>query len=187
MEAKLKSSDAKNASDESAGKKEDLKASETRAGERLNQTQTQNQFTYIRREVAGKIVEVSRAQQNSSSQSQDGWQRQRIQLGNGQSLDVAVRNSGGRLNIQLGSMNSELARLLQTNIMDLKAHLEEQLSSEVELEFEMQGDQQSTPEQQNASGSSTEEATGNNSAATGLSQDAVVPRFIGTNQNEWTG
>lgn len=187
MEAKLKSSDAKNASDESAGKKEDLKASETRAGERLNQTQTQNQFTYIRREVAGKIVEVSRAQQNSSSQSQDGWQRQRIQLGNGQSLDVAVRNSGGRLNIQLGSMNSELARLLQTNIMDLKAHLEEQLSSEVELEFEMQGDQQSTPEQQNASGSSIEEATGDNSAATGLSQDAVVPRFIGTNQNEWTG
>lgn len=187
METTLKSGDAKNVSDDSAGKKEDLKTPEMRAGERLNQNQTQNQFTYIRREVAGKIVEVSRAQQNSSSQSKDGWQRQRIQLGNGQSLDVAVRNSGGRLNIQLGSMNSELARLLQTNIMDLKAHLEEQLSSEVELEFEMQGDQQSTPEQQNASDSSTEEATGDNSAATGLSQDAVVPRFIGTNQNEWTG
>ncbi len=186
VESVLKAEEGKSdSSGEQTGKKEDLKTPETRSTDRLNQSQ--NQFNYIRREVGGKIVEVARAQQNSSSQNQDGWQRQRVQLGNGQSMDVAVKNSGGRLSIQLGSMNSELARLLQTNMMDLKAHLEEQLSSEVELEFEMQGDQQSTPEKQDASASSSEGAKGDDTAATGSSGDAVAPRFIGTNQNEWTG
>ncbi len=166
--------------------KDEAKISDPKATDRLQQTQ--NQFAYMRREVTGKVVEIARTFQSSSSQNQDGWQRQRIQLGNGQSLDVAIRQSGGKINIQLGSLSSEIAKLLQTNIMDLKAHLENQLSSEVELEFEMQGEQQGAPDENAAPfpGEGLADIE-ENSAISDSDTESTAPRFMGTNNNEWTG
>lgn len=174
--------------------KTNLSASELRkldSSEENNEAKLLNNsgFMNLRREISGRIAGIIQRQAQSSNSS-GSWQHHRFSLDGGKSLNVSMKQSEGKIQLMLGTGNSEIQKLLQQHIQEIRTHLQEQFEIEIELELRQDaenGQNQGFAENlkknelNNTDKVSTEQETSNSSET-----DNSV-RSFGFNKNEWTG
>ncbi|SMO59375.1 hypothetical protein [Fodinibius sediminis] len=142
-----------------------------------------------RREFSTQLVR--QLQQQSKGEQTGSWQHHRFVLEDGQSLNVAARNIEGALHLQLSSGNTELNKVIQQHINEIRQHLKEQLNIEVDLHFQQFDDQQAQQQSGESSafsssdyGPSSGPSKTEQSSASGSSINPT--RYLGFNHNEWT-
>lgn len=150
----------------------------------LNNTNTVG----LRREVSGRLAGI--LQRQSAGNASGSWQHHRFSLEDGKSLNVSMKQTEGKVKLQLGAGNAELQKLLQTNISEIRAHLQQQFDFEIELELRQDTDNGKNQEFaenlkkndiSSAGSVSKEQETDTNT------DDNSRPRIFGFNKNEWTG
>ncbi|MEX0769875.1 MAG: hypothetical protein WD035_04025 [Balneolaceae bacterium] len=148
-----------------------------------------------RNNFAGKLTQVIRQEIRNQQSTMQSWKSHQFSFEDGSRVHIAVRQMESSLQLQLGSMNSDLNRLIQTHANDIRQHLQEQMKLNVELHFK--GEDSSG---HSFSGQNTGEAglanqrlkngqieppdsTGRRG---GLLHPSEKVRFFGFNRNEWT-
>jgi len=109
----------------------------------------------------GKDLNVQKVQETIVNQlrftENTDWNKQRIVMDDGSSLRFNIRKVGETLQLQLIGPQSELNKMVQLNVGDIKAHLEQQLGVKVDIQFSQSdgNDKQSNQknDSQNLSGS----------------------------------
>lgn len=150
------------------------------------------QSSSARRKLGVQIGRVVRQELAQSQGGQDAqWRHHRFVLDDGKSVNVSFRQADGAIQVQLGTGNAELNRLLQQNMDEIRQHLRQELDVEVDLEFQnFEGGEfrEGHPERPGRSGrdsapAGTVEGTQAEFRADGTRQTV---RYLGFNTNEWT-
>ncbi len=149
-------------------------------------------LSLLKKELTNRVVAYTQRSSFGSQQSSNpgAWQQHRFTLGNGKSLNIALREQNGKIQLQLSTANAEVQKLLQQHLQEIKDHLIEKFDSEVELYLKQDGEQQNNQQFadelkkndiSNAGAvtmeSETEEAESRNN----------LQRSFGFNNNEWIG
>jgi hypothetical protein len=151
---------------------------------------------FARQELPSKIVQVVQ-RYPVRSQAKDGqqWHRHRIIMDKGEALNLAMQKSDGTLQVHISTGNAEMTRMLQQHLQQIKAHLQEQLNMQVDVQLQQDPNaeaQSGFQEQLQERGANGQESGGSNSL--GIEADSNEgasrsrrPRMFGFNNNEWTG
>lgn len=172
--------------DKDASTKDGGKASLKFNGPAINQL---NQ-TSGRREFSAQLVRHLQQQSGSGkSGSTKAWNHHRFVMDDGQSLNVSVRHAEGAMQLQLSAGNSELNKIIQQHIDEIRQHLQEQMNVEIDLQLSNFGDPQTGSESEGLRGS-TDADSGLDPAGQVASSNEQSPtrsaRYLGFNNNEWT-
>lgn len=146
-----------------------------------------------RREFSTQIVKQLQKQADQSGLgAAKNWNQHRFILENGESVNLAVRQSEGIMQLQLGAGSSELNKILHQHINEIREHLQEQMNIDIDLQLQNFGDRQ-TDSNNNGQNSGNGKQGPNNGAgilSQGAETEAGSPkagvRYLGFNQNEWT-
>lgn len=122
--------------------------------------------------------------------AQKTWSHHRFVLENGEAVNLSVRQSEGVMQLQLSAGNSELNKILQQHINEIREHLQEQMSIDIDLQLQHFGDQptdNSGHDSGNGKRGQENESEGiwHNSGAEVEVQKKTM-RYLGFNNNEWT-
>lgn len=161
---------------------------------KLNNTSF-NQLTKSsgRREFSTQMVKQLQKQADQSGLgTAKNWSQHRFVLESGDSVNVAVKQAEGVMQLQLGAGNSELNKILVQHINEIRQHLQEQMNIDIDLQLQQFGDQQTDLNNDNGQNSGNGKQESND--GTGLRQHAegevggsiTRTRYLGFNQNEWT-
>lgn len=146
-----------------------------------------------RREFSTQVVKQLQKQTDQSGLgAAKNWSQHRFVLENGESVNLAVRQSEGIMQLQLGAGSSELNKMLHQHINEIREHLQEQMNIDIDLQLQNFGDHQ-TDSNDNGQNSGNGKQGPNNETGI-LSQGAETEagsskagvRYLGFNQNEWT-
>ncbi len=162
-----------------------------------NNTTALNSYSVtIPRQLAGKILSMVQ-KTPSSAHDQQTWQKHRLVMDNGQTLNVSARTTDGVLHLQLSGGNQDLNKLLQQHLQEIRNHLQEQMNVKVDLQFQSQtGGQSAQQFQQQRGNKGTFNDTsifGNNLNDRTTEAGPDIPerqplsnRRLGYNNTEWT-
>ncbi len=120
------------------------------------------------------------------------WSQHRFVLESGDSVNVAVRQAEGVMQLQLGAGNSELNKILVQHINEIRQHLQEQMNIDIDLQLQQFGDQQADFNDNNQNSGNGKQESNNGTGASIQHAEAVDggsktrTRYLGFNQNEWT-
>lgn len=144
-----------------------------------------------RRDLSVRLAKMIKQELQSGKAQGQGWKKHQFTLDDGTKVQLSLRKTEGVIQLQLGSVNSELNKLIQQHAQEIRQHLEEQMNTEVNLEF-----QESASENEN--GLMSDEKTGSeqrgdnnqgritNSAEKQVQHKGNRTRLFGFNNNEWT-
>ncbi len=147
--------------------------------------------TDLRREVMPGMTKLVQSARESEQARQGSWQNHRFSMEDGKNIRVSVREMDGVLQLRLGSSSTELGRLLQQHLQEIKEHLEKECDIEIDLQldgqsadgfaglFDDRAGKHRTEAVPGQAGESTEE----------VRVEKVAPQSIrdfGYNQMEWT-
>ncbi len=105
-----------------------------------------------RREFSVQLVRhLQQQSETSKSGSSQRWSHHRLVMDDGQALNVSVRQAEGAMHLQLSAGNSELNKIIQQHIDEIRQHLQEQMNVEVNLQFQHFGNQQAGSEDNQSS------------------------------------
>lgn len=138
---------------------------------------------------ASKLAQVVRQEVQSQQSTMKGWKSHQFVFEDGSRVRLAVRQMEGSLQLQLGSMNSELNRLIQTHANEIRQHLQEQMKLNVELHFQSDDSTgQELPGQNPEGAGSMHNRLMDSQVNHGNSIDQPDgrTRLFGFNRNEWT-
>lgn len=149
----------------------------------------------VRQHLPAKLVQVIQKEISTSKNLQmEQWQQHKFVMDDGKSINVALKQNGGILHLQIGSQNADMSKLLQQQMQDIRMHLQEHFNMEIDLQFQNSGQQgQNTGKESNGQ-------MGNNNhgqvtsiggseisdSISTLSGNRQGVRFLGFNRNEWT-
>lgn len=121
------------------------------------------------------------------------WQKHNFVLDDGKKIQLSVRESKGVLQVKMGSINSDLSKLLQQNLQQIREHLKQEFNSDIDLQFEShdQGEEESAFSEGSKSSDQQRNyrnTVSGNEVATEGTGDVVssTVRNFGYNQMEWT-
>ena len=144
-----------------------------------------------RRDLSVRLAKMIKQELQSGKAQGQGWKKHQFTLDDGTKVQLSLRKTEGVIQLQLGSVNSELNKLIQQHAQEIRQHLEEQMNTEVNLQF-----QESASENEN--GLMSDEKTGSehrgennqgritNSAEKQVQHEGNRTRLFGFNNNEWT-
>ncbi len=89
-----------------------------------------------RRNVLTSFSEVLRQAKPEAQENTEVWQKHSFELEDGNNIELTTRNVDGVLQIKIAASNSELNRLLQQHLQEIKDHLENELTQELDLQFD---------------------------------------------------
>jgi hypothetical protein len=144
-----------------------------------------------RRNLSVRLAKIVKQELQSGKMQGQGWKKHQFTLDDGTKVQLSLRKTEGVIQLQLGSVNSELNKLIQQHAQEIRQHLEEQMNAEVNLQF-----QEATPENGNGlfsdNNSGSEPSDGKNQEKMTGNADKQLPhegrrtRLFGFNSNEWT-
>jgi len=144
-----------------------------------------------RRSFSVRLARVVKQELQHAKSDQNGWQKHQFMFDDGTKIQLALRKADGVVQLQLGSANSEMNRLIQQHANEIRQYLEEQMDLDVNLQF---------TESENNSGHFSSESNKRNSdsglhplnsGARGVEDTKSTlgtrgARYFGFNNNEWT-
>ncbi|MCG8372968.1 MAG: hypothetical protein MI700_05525 [Balneolales bacterium] len=89
-----------------------------------------------RRNVLTSFSEVLRQAKPEAQENTEVWQKHSFELEDGNNIELTTRSVDGVLQIKIAASNSELNRLLQQHLQEIKDHLENELTQELDLQFD---------------------------------------------------
>lgn len=161
---------------------------------KLNNTSfTQLTKSSGRREFSTQMIKQLQKQADQSGLgTAKNWSQHRFLLESGESVNLAVRQSEGVMQLQLGAGNSELNKILIQHINEIRQHLQDQMNIDIDLQLQQFGDQQAdfADNGQNSGNGKQESNNGTGilrqHAETEIGDSKTRTRYLGFNQNEWT-
>lgn len=145
----------------------------------------------VPRVVAERLVSL--VQKSSQPAQQQTWQKHRLVMDNGQTLNVSARTSDGVLHLQLSGGNQDLNRLLQQHMQEIQNHLQEKMHVQVDLQFQNQSNGQTAQQFQQQSGNGGGYHRPTNLSSNDFDERTAEPkerplsnRRLGYNNTEWT-
>ena len=146
--------------------------------------------TFVRKQLPVQLTQM--VQKQNFSQRSDGkqvWHKHRILLDEGKSLQVAMRKGEGLIQLQLSSGNSELSRIIQQHLSNLRQHLQQSLDIQIDLHLQQQGDGEAPSEESFNEEAGVRQRGSKNVEeipAKESTENRSVTRYYGFNTNEWT-
>lgn len=145
-----------------------------------------------RRSLSVQVAQTVQRGWSSQGQNMEQWQNHRFTFDDGNSLNVSVRQAEGGLQLQLGTSNTELSKLIQQNLNEINRLLQQQLNMNIDLEMQHFGSGEfGKSNDSDASASSadvveteTETETGPENRVGDISRKKM--RYLGFNNKEWT-
>jgi len=144
-----------------------------------------------RRDFSIRMAKVVKQGLQSGKAQGKGWQKHQFTMDDGSKVQLSFRKADGAIQLQLGSVNNELNKLIQQNVQDIRQHLEEQMNVEVNLQFQetasengnsLLADKNSDSEQPGSDGEQGSAKLTEKKAQSSGSRT----RLFGFNSNEWT-
>ncbi|HKI45651.1 MAG TPA: hypothetical protein VKA08_10005 [Balneolales bacterium] len=136
---------------------------------------------------------VSLVQKSSQPDQPQTWQKHRLVMDNGQTLNVSERTSDGILHLQLSGGNQDLNKLLQQHMQEIQNHLQEKMHVQVDLQFQNQSNGQPAQQFQQQSGNGGAYHRPTNISSNDFDERTAEPkerplsnRRLGYNNTEWT-
>jgi len=147
----------------------------------------------VKQQLPAKIVQVIQKEVMAGKNMQmEQWQRHKFVMDDGKSLNVALKQNGGILHLQIGSQNADISKLLQQQMHEIRMHLQDYFNLEIDLQLQNSGQQGKGTGRENTgqSGNSNQSNISSGGEIAGVlsatsKQQSV--RFLGFNRNEWTG
>lgn len=149
---------------------------------------------FVRRNILPVLTRNLLSAATKAKKTPENWQKHNFVLNDGKKIQLSVRESKGMLQVKMGSVNVDLSKLLQQNLQQIREHLREEFGTEIDLQFENQG-QEGTAY---LSEDSTSYGTNKRNDGNGIGNDEVGPRNneeqmipqtvrnFGYNHMEWT-
>ena len=123
----------------------------------------------------------------SQGQNMEQWQNHRFVFDDGKTFNISVRNTEGILQLQLGTGNSELSKLIQQNLNELHGYLQQQLNINIDLNMQNFGSEQFENEKDSSNGQVSSTGMMESAPESGVMESSRNPtRYFGFNQKEWT-
>lgn len=144
-----------------------------------------------RRNLSVRLAKIVKQELQSGKAQGQGWKKHQFTLDDGTKVQLSLRKAEGVIQLQLGSVNSELNKLIQQHAQEIRQHLEEQMNAEVNLQFQ-EASSESGSSLLSDKNSGSEHSDGKNQGGstntTGkqLPQEDRRTRLFGFNSNEWT-
>ena len=145
----------------------------------------------VPRVVAERLVSL--VQKSSQPAQQQTWQKHRLVMDNGQTLNVSARTTDGVLHLQLSGGNQDLNNLLQQHMQEIQNHLQEKMQVHVDLQFQNQSNGQPAQHFQQQSGNGGTYHRPTNVSSNNFDERTAEPkerplsnRRLGYNNTEWT-
>lgn len=150
--------------------------------------------TFLRRKVLPVLTtNASRVVQKQIESGSSTWQKHSFEFENGESIQLSTRNVDGVIQIKLASSSAELQQLMQQYSQEIKSHLEQEMETGVDLQFDQQNQSAGSFREQTegavngAQGRGAGEKAGTAKGEEGRNAGSTMSvRSFGYNQNEWT-
>lgn len=145
----------------------------------------------LRKQILPGLSKTVSQAASEAQKTPEQWQKHNFVLDDGKNIQLSVRESKGVLHVKMGSLNLDLSKLLQQNLQEIRDHLKQEFGTDVNLQFENQG-QQSSEFAEDSDSSNNEKnypRTFTNNELTAKKSDQVnlnSVRSFGYNQMEWT-
>lgn len=130
---------------------------------------------------------------SEAKKNPENWQKHNFVLDDGKKLQLSVREAKGVLQVKLGAMNLDLSKLLQQNLQQIREHLKQEFGSQVDLQFEQNGQEDTASQFSDSSshphrGREDRAGVGGSEVGSGETGKAnfKAVRNFGYNQMEWT-
>lgn len=147
----------------------------------------------VRRKIMPGLTKSVQQAAAKARQAPETWQKHNFVLDDGKKIHLSARQVEGVLHLKLGSLNSDLNRLLQQYQQQIKEHLKQECGTDIDLQLENNQGQEMSGFFDNDSSSSGQERRGNRP----FSNQKVAPqqvnqvllksvRDFGYNKMEWT-
>ena len=147
----------------------------------------------VRRKIMPELTQKVQQAAAKAKQSPETWQKHNFVLDDGKKIHLSARQVEGVLQLKLGSLNSDLNRLLQQYQQQIKDHLKQECGTDIDLQLENNQEQEMSGFFDNDSSSSGQRRRGQKQ----FDGQKVVPQQInkvlmksvrnfGYNQMEWT-
>lgn len=144
-----------------------------------------------RRSLSVRLAQIVKQELQHARTDQNGWQKHQFMFDDGTKIQLSLRKADGVVQLQLGSANSEMNRLIQQHANEIRQYLEEQMDLDVNLQFmesENDGGQYSPESKKSseASGLNPSNSPDENGDGPKLQPGVRSARYFGFNNNEWT-
>jgi hypothetical protein len=147
----------------------------------------------LRKRILPALTQSVLKAASEAKKNPENWQKHNFVLDDGKKLQLSVREAKGVLQVKLGAMNLDLSKLLQQNMQQIREHLKQEFGSQIDLQFEQNG-QEDTASQFSDSSSASHGGKGDRAGIGGSevgSEEAEKANFkavrnFGYNQMEWT-
>lgn len=146
----------------------------------------------LRRKILPGLTKSLKKAAASAQKNPGDWQKHTFKLDGDKNIQLSVRESKGVLHVKMGSLNVDLSKLLQQNLQRIRHHLKQEFGSEINLQFEGQGQQQSQQEYSQSSQSHRRNYRSGSPGKSNISSEKLVEaqdksiRNFGYNKMEWT-
>ncbi|MDZ7772882.1 MAG: hypothetical protein U5K31_09105 [Balneolaceae bacterium] len=145
-----------------------------------------------RQKLSVHIARAVRQEMQAGGKPESQWRHHRFLLDDGQSVNISFRQSEGAIQLQLGTGNTELNRLLQQHVEEIRQHLRQELDVDVDLEFQHFGEEGARGDEAAQSHGAESPVPGRGKGPTaeaaGIAGNGTTrgARYLGFNTNEWT-
>lgn len=142
-----------------------------------------------RREFSTQLVrQLQQQAEQAKAGSTQNWSHHRFLLDDGEAVNLAVRQGDGAMQLQLGAGNSELNKIIQQHIEEIRQHLQEQLDMNIDLQLQHFGEQEAGEFNEDSPSGTFGNGIDSSAEGTNTEEGASTrtARYFGFNNNEWT-
>lgn len=146
----------------------------------------------LRRKILPGLTKSLKKAAASAQKDFGDWQKHTFKLDGDKNIHLSVRESKGVLHVKMGSLNLDLSKLLQQNIQQIRHHLKQEFGTEINLQFDGQGQEQHQQENSQSSSSRRRNYRSGMSGSKNVAPESLVGasdqgvRNFGYNKMEWT-
>jgi hypothetical protein len=146
----------------------------------------------LRRKIIPGLTKQVLKAASEAKKAPGQWQKHNFVLDDGKKVQLSVRESKGVLQVKMGSMNMDLSKVLQQNLQQIREHLRQEFGTDVDLQFESHGQQDSSAFSEDSRPSESKGGYSNRFSTNKLTfenaEQSELPtvRNFGYNNMEWT-
>ncbi|MEX0779599.1 MAG: hypothetical protein WD491_06505 [Balneolales bacterium] len=143
------------------------------------------------RAFVNRMLQVVRQELQNTQLNAQGWKVHQFSFDDGSKVQMGIRQIEGMLQLQLGSGNTEMNRLIQQNAAEIREYLEKEMGLDVDLQFNLKdsGSHFLDPGSNQQTKQHSKSFRENGVFEKGMEEitnDKLIIRNFGFNNNEWT-
>lgn len=128
---------------------------------------------------------------SKARKSPQQWQKHSFSLDDGKKVQLSVREVKGLLQVKMGSAHSDLNKIIQQNLQQIRNHLKQHFESEIDLQYDGSGREsefsgESSGDNDNRRRRSAEVMSNGVESGNAVEAQGVSVRNFGYNRMEWT-